>query len=463
VPEDALLAFREARAAGVQRLIATHAADLTGKMTLEQMKEAATLGVWIEFDYRNTLEDNRTDLIRGVGPEHCFLSEFWTGNGGNGSPKEYAGAAGVGAFAAEMRRRGFTDRELEMMFKDNPARAIGLPVQPAPAAVAERSRTQSPENTVANTTGDAADVLALQEKIEQATVKGDVAFAETVLSADFHFRHGDGWTRGEKTGGIEDNRAAFMRRIADKEYLVHDLDNPKIEMHGNVAITHGRYVSLFVPKNGNGSNPPGLATIWFERVWAKRDGRWQWLSHRTVWGPHPSPAGVDPTQIPYELPAHYVPGLPPANAAPETYKPQSKEAAELLEIETKLGASVPAGDQAFFESHTSPDFMMWHSDPWTRGSRSSLIDTRQAFANRVRNKQYLAWHYDSQQAEMHGDVAVTFGRYTATLRGSKPDVAWFSVWYERVYQRQNQVWTLLSQRTVHGATYGPTRESVSDK
>jgi hypothetical protein len=125
VPEDALLAFREARATGVQRLIATHAADLTGKMTLDQMKEAAKLGAWIEFDYRNTLEENRTDLIRGVGPEHCFLSEFWTKNQ---APKEYAGAAGVGAFAAEMKKRGFTDRELEMMFKDNPAKAIGLPV-----------------------------------------------------------------------------------------------------------------------------------------------------------------------------------------------------------------------------------------------------------------------------------------------------------------------------------------------
>jgi predicted metal-dependent phosphotriesterase family hydrolase len=102
-------------------------------MTLEQMKEAARLGVWIEFDYRNTLEENRTELIRGVGPEHCFLSEFWTKNGGNGSSKEYAGAAGVGAFAAEMKKRGFTDGELEMMFKNNPARAIGLSVQTPPA------------------------------------------------------------------------------------------------------------------------------------------------------------------------------------------------------------------------------------------------------------------------------------------------------------------------------------------
>jgi len=68
-----------------------------------------------------------TELIRGVGPEHCFLSEFWTKNQ---PPKEYAVAAGVGAFSAEMKRRGFTDRELEMMFKDNPARAIGLSVSP---------------------------------------------------------------------------------------------------------------------------------------------------------------------------------------------------------------------------------------------------------------------------------------------------------------------------------------------
>jgi hypothetical protein len=124
VPEDALLAFREAKAAGVKLLIATHAADIAGKMTVEQMQEAAKLGAYIEFDYRNTLEGGRTDMIRKVGPEHCFLSEFWTKNQ---APKEYAGPAGVGAFAAEMKKRGFTDRELEIMFKDNPAKAIGLP------------------------------------------------------------------------------------------------------------------------------------------------------------------------------------------------------------------------------------------------------------------------------------------------------------------------------------------------
>jgi hypothetical protein len=141
--------------------------------------------------------------------------------------------------------------------------------------------------------GDAAEVLALEQKIEAAVVQGDVAFVSSVLSDDFHFVHGDGWTSGGKAL-MEDDKAAFLKRVADKEYAVHDLDGVKVEMHGDVAITYGRYVSLFVPKS-RGANPGQLNSIWFERVYAKRDGRWMFLSHRTVHGPTPAPAGVDPS------------------------------------------------------------------------------------------------------------------------------------------------------------------------
>ena len=140
---------------------------------------------------------------------------------------------------------------------------------------------------------DAADVLALEQRIEAAVVRGDVAFVSSVLSDDFHFVHGDGWTTGGKTL-MEDDKAAFLKRVAEKEYAVHDLDSVKVEMHGDVAITYGRYVSLFVPRNRAG-NPGQLNSIWFERVYAKRDGRWMFLSHRTVHGPTVSPAGVDPS------------------------------------------------------------------------------------------------------------------------------------------------------------------------
>ena len=125
-PEDALMVFREARSQGVERLIATHPMELAGKMTLPQMQEAAKLGAIIEVDFRNALEGGRVDNIRALGPEHCLISEFWTKNE---FPVEYAGLDGVGAFAAAMRGHGFTDADLDIMFKRNPARLLGLPAQ----------------------------------------------------------------------------------------------------------------------------------------------------------------------------------------------------------------------------------------------------------------------------------------------------------------------------------------------
>jgi hypothetical protein len=144
------------------------------------------------------------------------------------------------------------------------------------------------------TTGDAGAVILLEQKIEEAIVRGDVAFVDRVTSADFSFVHGDGWTQGGRPL-MTDDKAAFLKRVADKEYLVHDLDQVKVEIHGDVAITSGRYVSLFVPANRSAAAPARLNSIWFERVYAKRNGEWQFLSHRTVHGPNVAPAGIDPT------------------------------------------------------------------------------------------------------------------------------------------------------------------------
>src|SRR4029077_14427126 len=41
--EETLMVFRAAKRQGVQHMIATHAFDLSGKMTVEQMQEAAKL------------------------------------------------------------------------------------------------------------------------------------------------------------------------------------------------------------------------------------------------------------------------------------------------------------------------------------------------------------------------------------------------------------------------------------
>lgn len=128
-PEEALMVFREGRRQGVQHMIATHAMDLAGKMNIDQMLEAAKLGVIIEFDFRKMLRENGSDAIRKIGPERCLISEFWTAGLGTDkaqAPLEYVGLDGVGAFVEAMHAHNFTDHELDLMFKGNPARLLGL-------------------------------------------------------------------------------------------------------------------------------------------------------------------------------------------------------------------------------------------------------------------------------------------------------------------------------------------------
>jgi hypothetical protein len=114
---------------------------------------------------------------------------------------------------------------------------------------------------------------------------------------------------------------------------------------------------------------------------------------------------------------------------------------------------------------TASDFSMLHGDLWTRGARASLRDTQERMLGRVVSKAYSVLDFDHIKAEMHGDVAITYGRYLAKSTGGRGDAerSWFSVWFERVYAKRDGRWTYLSHRTVHGPTYGPNRQGVSDK
>jgi len=138
-------------------------------------------------------------------------------------------------------------------------------------------------------------------------------------------------------------------------------------------------------------------------------------------------------------------------------------AAEVLAFEREMEAAVVRGDVAYVERVSAPDLSFTHGDGWTTGGKPLLVDDRAAFLKRVENRQYNARDLDSVKVEMHGDIAITYGRYVAQNRTGKPDQSWFSVWFERVYQKRDGRWLYVSHRTVHGPTYGPDRKSVSDK
>ena len=92
------------------------------------------------------------------------------------------------------------------------------------------------------------------------------------------------------------------------------------------------------------------------------------------------------------------------------------------------------------------------------GRRSST--TKRASCRRVASKSYAVHHYDVQEAELHGDVAITYGRYVGHIPSSPPERRWFYVWYEKVYAKRDGQWVYLSHRTVDGAHYAADRSAL---
>jgi len=130
-----------------------------------------------------------------------------------------------------------------------------------------------------------AEVIAFEKEMEAAVLRGDSKFLERALSDDFLFTHGDAWTTGGPPLRL-DTKQTWIAYVSQKPspYVYRELDSVQVELHGDIAITYGRYRYQPSPNVSSGINS-GRLYVWFERVYAKRNGQWQHLSHRTVRGP----------------------------------------------------------------------------------------------------------------------------------------------------------------------------------
>jgi hypothetical protein len=139
-PEEHLLLAREGRRVGLQ-VLATHPKGIP------QMEEIAKTGAFIEINAslilkgkdptaRTSTGDGFTDAIawiRRVGAESVIISSD-CGQITNPLPSDALAMAAKG-----LRSRGITERELNLMFKENPAKLLGLPpLEPKPAAEASK-------------------------------------------------------------------------------------------------------------------------------------------------------------------------------------------------------------------------------------------------------------------------------------------------------------------------------------
>ena len=127
-PDETLMILEEARERGITRLIVTHPLldPQFTFMSMPQLRAAAELGAIIEITAGSLWRDGPgrarvLEAIRAIGPESFFVA---SDSGLTGTPNH---TDSLVMAARVLRQNGFDERALDVMFKDNPARLLGLP------------------------------------------------------------------------------------------------------------------------------------------------------------------------------------------------------------------------------------------------------------------------------------------------------------------------------------------------
>jgi hypothetical protein len=126
-PAETLEIMRAAKVRGVQRIIVTHPILSPIRMSVEEMKQAAELGGYLEFVYNGLIGSNKESsfeayakAIRTVTPGRCILASD-LGQAANPLP-----VVGMASFVAGIREQGFTAAEIQQMTVENPSALLGL-------------------------------------------------------------------------------------------------------------------------------------------------------------------------------------------------------------------------------------------------------------------------------------------------------------------------------------------------
>jgi hypothetical protein len=127
-PEEVLMVMAEAKQRGITRIIVTHpllGAQFTN-MSLPQMQEAVKLGGAIEItagalSREGAAKTRAIEVIKALGTQNVFVA---SDSGLVGTPNHPDALA---LAIKSLRAAGFSEQDLNRMFKETPARLVGLP------------------------------------------------------------------------------------------------------------------------------------------------------------------------------------------------------------------------------------------------------------------------------------------------------------------------------------------------
>ena len=126
IEEDYAL-IKAARSAGVKKIIVTHVFSNVSLVPIADQVKMAELGAKMELTYSECLPSLRSldpgaivEAIRKVGAAGCVMTSS-LGNITGPHPIE-----GMRQYIHLMKRRGISDREINIMTKENPSKLLGL-------------------------------------------------------------------------------------------------------------------------------------------------------------------------------------------------------------------------------------------------------------------------------------------------------------------------------------------------
>ena len=126
-PEEVLMLIREARRQGVKHIVVTHAMMAPIHMKVPEMKEAASMGAYIEFvynglvgSYKEFTFDDYAKAMHAVGPEHCIVGSDM------GQTANPVHTEALKIFYDGLLKAGMTQQELDLMARKNPATLLEL-------------------------------------------------------------------------------------------------------------------------------------------------------------------------------------------------------------------------------------------------------------------------------------------------------------------------------------------------
>ena len=120
---------REAKKRGIEHIIITHPGlgPQYTDPTLEELKSVTAVGAYSEVVASELvsakLKGNTLKMIKALGPAHCIISSD------SGLPGFFNHTDALVHAARVLREAGFSADDLNLMFKANPARVLGLAVQ----------------------------------------------------------------------------------------------------------------------------------------------------------------------------------------------------------------------------------------------------------------------------------------------------------------------------------------------